>query len=89
MTKTTPMKVAKAGDELTGRATMKLRSSAEFWRRVLSTKEGITVAPKSDTQGGQWVCVDCGEAFQNNMTAHSHVKSPRRAWWTGDRFEAP
>lgn len=50
-----------------------------------------TVQPKPENAhaGGQWVCADCGEAIQNNMTAASHNRRHKLAWWTGEHLEEP
>lgn len=56
---------------------------------ALDSKESLTIQPKSDAQGGQWACADCGEMFQNNMGAQMHPPSHRRMWWTGTHFEEP
>jgi hypothetical protein len=81
--------MAKAGDPISARAAARLRRTAPFFARILGTKEGCIVHPKSPGTGGQWVCAHCGEAFQNNAMAFSHPKSHRLAWWTGERFEEP
>lgn len=83
------MRIAKTGEEISPRAASKLRKTTHFFERILTSKEACTIAPKSESQNGQWVCVDCGEVFQNNMQAHGHTSSHRRAWWTGERFEEP
>ncbi len=84
------LRFAKAGEMLTAKAASKLRRTARFFEPLLSTKEGCTIAPKTEgLNTGQWVCADCGEVFQNNAMAHSHAPSHRRVWWTGERFEEP
>lgn len=84
------MKTAKAGEKITAKAAANLRKSfGAVFSHVLSTPEGCTIQPKTDAKDGQWICVDCGEPFQNNMMAHNHTKSHRLAWWTGLHFEEP
>ncbi len=83
------LKIAKAGEVVSPKAAAKLRKRHRFFEHVLSTKEGCTIYPDSKQSGGQWVCVDCGEIFMNNLGAQGHAKSHRRAWWTGERFEEP
>lgn len=83
------IKMAKAGEEISAKAASKLRKMNRFFERLLTTKESVTVKPKSDATSGQWICADCGEVFQNNMGAHMHSKSHRRVWWTGTDFEEP
>lgn len=58
--------LAKAGDKLSAKAGANLRKQSDFWSRLL-TEAVCTVAPKSDAKDGRWVCIDCGEMFQNNM----------------------
>lgn len=80
-------KLAKHGEELTAKACHNLRRKIPFMAHILVDKASCTVQTKSDTKSGQWVCISCGEPFQNNMQAHSHTESHKLAWWTGDHFE--
>ena len=64
---------AKAGDKISERA--------------LRYADGIvsqtTVSPKAEGDRGQWFCIDCGYAPQNNMQANSHesAKPAHRLAW--------
>lgn len=79
---------AKAGEEMTPKAMSNLKKNyPRMFERGFDTKDSITIKPKSDAQGGQWMCADCGEVFANNMGASQHTPSHRRVWWTGTRFE--
>lgn len=78
---------ARAGDTVSPKAMKRLFGHMhEAVRASIPTK----VQPKSDAKHGQWVCIDCGESFDNNMMAGSHTPAKhRRAWWTGEHMEEP
>jgi hypothetical protein len=83
-------KIAKAGEQLSARAVSHMKANwPRTFKRELTTKEAITIKPKSDTKQGQWFCADCGHAFQNNLQVWAHSNSHRRVWWTGEHFEEP
>ena len=63
-------KLAKAGDKMTEKAC----------KRVRGYPVGTEVQPKAEGDRGQWLCIDCGEPFPNNMQAQGHTKSHRLAW---------
>lgn len=80
---------AKAGEAISAKAAAKLRKTARIFEQILATKDGCTIAPKSQTVTGQWVCADCGRVLPNNFSAATHTTRHRLAWWTGERFEEP
>jgi hypothetical protein len=73
---------AKAGDEVSkkalGKLVARLRGPSPAVNRV--------VQPKTETEGGQWFCIDCGELPQNNMEAHSHAGDSKYASHPGHRL---
>jgi hypothetical protein len=60
---------AKVGDVLTAEAIREL-----YKRHPLFKVQDKCALPNPR---GQWVCIDCGEAFNNNMQAGSHEKDKR------------
>ena len=83
------MAEAKAGDELTAKAAAKLRKKHRMMAEVLTTKESCVVQTKTKAKDGQWICITCGDVFDNNMQAHGHPVSHKLAWWTNLHFEEP
>lgn len=95
MTKDSKRRFAKAGEEMSARAMSALKKNyPRMFGRGFDTKESITIKPKSPTVQGQWMCADCGEAFQNNMGASQHQTRHahhRLVWWASaaGQFEEP
>lgn len=79
---------AKSGDMISAKAGAKLRKR---FRGLFDSREACLVHPKSEGDGGQWLCIDCGEVFANNLEASSHPKSHRLAWrsFTSGKLEVP
>jgi hypothetical protein len=69
-------KVVAEGEKLTPKTIARLKSL-----RVVVDEQNDTVRAKSDAKGGQWICADCGEPFQNNMQADQHSTKHRLGWW--------
>lgn len=78
---------AKAGDEITAKAGSNIRKKYPNLARCFATKDDCTVKPKSDAKEGRWMCITCGEFFQNNMGSQGHSRTHKRAWWTGTAIE--
>jgi ribosomal protein L37AE/L43A len=83
------MSNAKAGDKVTAKAASRIRKVSDYHARIVSTPEGCTVQAKSDATQGLWVCVTCGEIFQNNFEAGGHPESHKLGWMTNGRIEEP
>lgn len=70
------LKPAKAGDPISERA-------RRAWRELYDRHDHFplpeVVGPWVDDQKtpGQWICIHCGEAFQNNVGAHGHATPTR------------
>ena len=59
---------AKAGDSITSVARAKLGMA----RGMTGPWPDATVALKTPGGNGQWVCVTCGQTFENNAQAMGH-----------------
>lgn len=88
MTKPRPQPLAaKAGERVSLRAINRVSKLTRG-----RTSLGHTVEPKSPEPGGQWICIDCGELPQNNMSAWQHADAHpkhRLAWLIAGRIEEP
>ncbi len=92
---TKTQRFAKAGEEMSAKAMSSLKKNhPHMFGRGFDTKESITIKAKSASVQGQWMCADCGEAFQNNMGASQHQTKHvrhRLVWWSSlhTQFEEP
>ena len=66
---------AKVGDVLTAEAIRELYKRHPLFK--------VQEKCRLENPRGQWVCIDCGKAFENNMQAGTHEKAKtghRLAW---------